>query len=75
MQPPGEFIKEELVARGWSVHDLARNASISLRTAIGLTISEVKITAPIAQSLSAAFGTSAEFWTNLQEQFDASHGL
>lgn len=69
--PPGEYIRDELDARGWSQEELA--ISMGLPTsAISQIINGTKaITPPTAKRLAASFGTSAELWLNL----DASYRL
>jgi HTH-type transcriptional regulator/antitoxin HigA len=69
--PPGEYLKEELVERGWTQEELA---SIIGRAPI--VISQIisgkrGITPETAQAIGAALGTSAMFWMNL----DASYRL
>ena len=67
--PPGEFISEELEERGWSQADLAD--ILGKTPAMVNEIIKVKrrITPEVAEGLSAAFGTSAEYWTNLETAY------
>lgn len=67
---PGEFIKDELEARGWAHEDLAEVIGMSLRQVQNLIGGKSRITAETAQLLAQAFGTSAEVWMNLQTAFD-----
>jgi HTH-type transcriptional regulator/antitoxin HigA len=67
--PPGEFIKDELEARGWTQADLAeilgRNAA-----SISQVISGKQPMNPrLAKGLGAAFGTSAQLWMNLESSY------
>ena len=67
--PPGEFISEELEERGWSQADLAD--ILGKTPAMVNEIIKVKrrITHEVAEGLAAAFGTSAEYWTNLETAY------
>lgn len=69
--PPGEFIKEELEARGWIPADLAEimgcDASVISRIINGQAIKP-----EIARKLGEAFGTSAQLWLNLESQYALS---
>jgi HTH-type transcriptional regulator / antitoxin HigA len=69
---PGEFIREELHERGWTQTDLAKIMGRPV-TALNLIISGKKsITPDTAMGFAAAFGTSAEFWLNLQNAYQLS---
>ena len=70
--PPGDFIREEMEARGWNQGDLARIMGRPL-PAINLIISGKKsLTPETASGLAGAFGTSPEFWLNLQSAYQLS---
>ncbi|MGA2066101.1 MAG: helix-turn-helix domain-containing protein [Thermoguttaceae bacterium] len=79
MFPPGEYIRDELDARGWTQEKLAQIMGRP-ETAISQIINGSKaITTQTAKELGAAFGTSAELWMNLEgayrlalEEADAS---
>src|SRR4051812_3377615 len=67
--PPGDFIREELEARGWTQADLAKIMGRP-EPAINQMINNKRgITAESALELSAAFGTSPEFWMNLDSAY------
>lgn len=68
---PGEYIKDELEARGWSQADLAEIMGSSPRGVSEMVAGKTSITPEMAQALGAAFGTSAQVWMNL----DASYRL
>lgn len=69
---PGEFIKEELEARGWSNIDLAEVMGRHPNQISLIVRGEQDITPETAKQLSAAFGTSAQLWLNLQSTFNLS---
>jgi HTH-type transcriptional regulator/antitoxin HigA len=66
---PGEFIRDELEARGWTQEKLAqimgRPESFLSQIVNGSKI----ITTQTAKELAAAFGTSAELWMNLESAY------
>lgn len=73
IQPPhpGETIKEDyLVPLGMSVTQLARALGIGAARLIEIVRGERGITADTALRLARYFGTSAEFWLNLQSLYD-----
>lgn len=67
--PPGDVIKEEMEARGWSQVELAEILGRPARLVNELLAGKRAITPETAQGLAAAFGTSAEFWMNLESQW------
>jgi HTH-type transcriptional regulator/antitoxin HigA len=70
--PPGEFIREELEERGWTQADLAKIMGRPA-SALNLIIAGKKgITAETAKELASAFGTSADFWLNLENAYKLS---
>jgi HTH-type transcriptional regulator/antitoxin HigA len=71
--PPGDFIREELEARGWTRGDLARIIDRSERAVNELINGRRGVTPEIALALSAAFDTSPEFWMNLQNMHALAH--
>ena len=68
--PPGEFIKEELEARGWTQGDLARIIGRQDSVVSALINGKRSVSSEIADELASAFGTSAALWTNLQASYD-----
>jgi HTH-type transcriptional regulator / antitoxin HigA len=67
--PPGEFIKEELDVRGWTQEDLAEIVGRQSSVISGLINGRRAISSDIASDLAAAFGTSAQFWMNLETAY------
>jgi HTH-type transcriptional regulator/antitoxin HigA len=64
--PPGEFIREELEARGWSQADLAERLGLPLRLISELVAGERAVTPETARGLAQAFESSPELWMNLE---------
>lgn len=70
--PPGEFIKEELDARGWTQGDLAAIIDRPLQAVNEVISGKRAITPDTAKALSEAFGTSAQLWMNLDSAWRLS---
>ena len=66
---PGEILKEELEARGWTQSDLAAILGRPVQAVHEIIGAKKAITAGTALGLSRAFGTSAEFWLNLESAY------
>ncbi|GAP97804.1 HigA family addiction module antitoxin [Leptolyngbya sp. NIES-2104] len=66
---PGRVISEELEARDWTQKDLAEIMSRPPQTINEIIKGTKQITPETALELSAAFGTSAEFWINLEANY------
>jgi len=67
--PPGELVREELAERGWTQADLAEILGVSERLVSEVVGGKRGISAGTAQGLAAAFGTSAQFWLNLESSY------
>jgi HTH-type transcriptional regulator/antitoxin HigA len=67
--PPGDFIREELEARGWRQSDLAAILGRPFQTVNAIINGRKAITSRTARELEAAFGPSAEFWMNLETSY------
>lgn len=63
--PPGEYLKDELAERGWTVVQLAELMSRPVQVVSDLLEAQVEITPDLAHALSVALGTSAQLWLNL----------
>ena len=70
--PPGEFIREELEARGWTQGDLAVILGRPIQIVNGIVNGKKIVTPETAKALGAAFGTSAEFWMKLEATYRLS---
>lgn len=67
--PPGEFIREELEARGWSQSDFARILGRPLQAVNEIINGKKRITAETAKEIALAIGTSPEVWLNLENAY------
>ena len=67
--PPGEYLAEELEERGWTQADLAEILGRPLQLVSEIINGRKEITRETAAQLGAAFGTSAEYWLNLQDLY------
>ena len=63
---PGEHLAEELRARNLSASELARRIKVPTNRVTGILNGQRAITADSALRLAHFFGTSPEFWLNLQ---------
>jgi HTH-type transcriptional regulator / antitoxin HigA len=70
--PPGEFIRDELLARNWTQEDLADILGRPSKMVSQVISGQKRITTQTAQELAAAFGTSAEVWLNLESAYRLS---
>ena len=74
--PPGEFIKDEMLERGWSQADLAEIIGKSPKLVSEILSGKRSITPETAASLGAAFGEgdpdSAQVWLNLESRYRLS---
>src|SRR5271166_1032637 len=68
--PPGEFIRDELEARGWTQGDLAQIMDRSLRVVNELIAGKKPITSETARGLSTAFGDGDPlYWMRLDAAY------
>jgi HTH-type transcriptional regulator/antitoxin HigA len=67
---PGEHIIDELCERWWSSKYLSRISGISFNKLGGILEGTADIDSDVANSLSRIFGTSSEYWMNLQRAWD-----
>jgi antitoxin HigA-1 len=67
---PGEHLKEELEALDMSAAELARKLDVPTNRITHILNGRRGITGDTALRLSHFFGTSAEFWLNLQSLYD-----
>lgn len=67
--PPGDILKEELEARGWSQVAFAEILGMSPRLVSEIISAKRAITPATAKAIGAAFGTSAQVWLNLEAAY------
>jgi len=69
--PPGEFLKDELEARGWTQAEFAEMIGCPERLVEEIIAGRRGVTPEIARAFSDALGTSAQFWMNLEASYRA----
>lgn len=72
IDPPGLYIKEEIEARGWSQTDLAYILGMSPQQLNPILSGKVALSPDMAVLLGEAFDMSAEFFSNLENQYRLS---
>lgn len=67
---PGEVLRDELSERGMSASQLGKEISVTPRV-LDMIMARIRpVDRGIAVKLARWSGTSAEFWLNLQRQYD-----
>ncbi len=66
---PGEILKRNLEALGWSQEDLAGVTDMSTKTVSTIVNNKQRITVETAQRLSAALGPSFDYWLKLDNNY------
>ena len=67
---PGEHLQEELEALSMSAAELARQLKVPGNRISQILKGERDVTADTAMRLGHFLGTSAQFWLNLQNEYD-----
>jgi antitoxin HigA-1 len=67
---PGETLREDLQALGMSAAELARQINVPVNRVTEIMNGQRAITGDTALRLAHFFGTSAEFWLNLQKLYE-----
>ena len=67
---PGEHLAEELNELGISAAELARKLDVPTNRVTGILNGQRSITGDTALRLAHFFGTTAEFWLNLQSLYE-----
>ncbi|RAM65503.1 XRE family transcriptional regulator [Herbaspirillum rubrisubalbicans] len=70
--PPGEFLKDELEARGWTQVEFAEIIGKDTRLVSEVISGKRTVTPETAIALGEALGTGAELWMNLESQYQLS---
>jgi len=69
---PGEFLKDEIEARGWLQRDLAFILGVQEQAINPILAGKRGISSDMAKALAEAFGVPAEFFISLQKEYDLS---
>jgi antitoxin HigA-1 len=67
---PGEHLAEELQALGITAAELSRQIGVPVNRVTGIIHGQRGITADTALRLGHWFGTSPQFWMNLQQLYE-----
>lgn len=67
---PGEHLAEQLAELGMSAAELGRRLKVPTNRITGILNGQRAITGDSALRLAHYFGTSAEFWLNLQKLYE-----
>ncbi len=68
---PGEVLQEEFLAQlHLTQQAFARHVGVSARSISGIIHARRKVTPDMAWRFAQAFGTTPEFWMNLQNNYD-----
>jgi len=67
---PGEHLAEELRELGFSAAELARQIAVPINRITGIINGQRGVTADTALRLGHWFGTSPQFWMNLQRMYE-----
>ena len=67
---PGEHLAEELRELGMSAAELSRQIGVPVNRITGIIHGQRGITADTALRLGHWFGTSPQFWMNLQQNYE-----
>jgi HTH-type transcriptional regulator/antitoxin HigA len=70
--PPGEFLADELDARGWTQTQFAEIIRRPQKLVNDIVLGKRAITPETATDFGAALGTSAQFWMNLESAWQLS---
>jgi len=70
---PGEFLRDELEARGWTQTEFAEIIGRSPRVVNEIIAGKRGISPGTAKVIGAAFGTSPQFWMNLDTAYQLAH--
>ena len=67
---PGDFLRDELAALGLSARKFAEHIHVPHNAITGILNGGRSISAQMAIRLSQAFGTTPQYWMNLQAIYD-----
>jgi len=67
---PGEYVSEEMEARGWSIETMCERSGVRRDRMESIIACKWTLTLLDAHCLGNAFGTGPEVWRNLQTAYD-----
>jgi antitoxin HigA-1 len=67
---PGELLRDELEEIGASLNELARALRVPMNRISAVVNGKRSVTADTAMRLARYFGTSPQYWLNLQSAYD-----
>ena len=67
--PPGEYLRDELKARGWTQSQFAQIIGRPLQLVSEIINGRKRITEKTALEIAAALGTTARVWLNLENNY------
>lgn len=67
---PGEYLRDEMEARGWSKETLAEKCGIGLPRVEAILAEKWNLTMLDCRCIAKAFDTDERTWRNLQQSFD-----
>ena len=67
---PGEYLQDEIDARGWTIDDFAKITGITKRQIINVLQAKSGVTPESAKAFAEAFGQQAQTWMNLQASYE-----
>jgi HTH-type transcriptional regulator / antitoxin HigA len=67
--PPGEYLRDELEERGWTVTEFAEIIGRPVQAVSEILNGKKEVTTETALALSEALGTTPELWLNLQTNY------
>jgi HTH-type transcriptional regulator/antitoxin HigA len=66
---PGQILRREIEARGWTQKDLAVKMGLDKQTLGQIVNGRQPITPKVARQLAAALGTSPDLWLGLEADY------
>lgn len=72
---PGDYLRDELVERGWTEAEFAEITELPLEAVSEVLIGKREISHETALAFSQSLGTTPELWLNLQERFKQDQDL
>lgn len=67
---PGHYLKEMIFDDFISLDEMVDKSGIDKDILVGVINEEVSVNADLAAKLANCFGTSVNFWLNLQKKYD-----